>query len=94
MRKVIRIDSGGFFVEDVILKQEDETPEDCIEVLCQDGFYRPKWDFDNEEWVEGKSQAELDQMELDRLLTPSLEEIAKAERELETIELLIELGVV
>jgi len=57
MRKVLRIENG-FFVEDVILKDEEYTPIDCIETLCPDGFYKPKWN--GIAWVEGLSQSEID----------------------------------
>lgn len=41
-----------------------------------------------------KTQEQIDQEELERLLMPSQEEIEKAKREMETINLLIELEVV
>jgi hypothetical protein len=51
MKKVIRIDEQGLFLEDVILQDNELTPEDCIETDCQGGFYLPKWN--GTEWVEG-----------------------------------------
>ena len=51
MRKVIRIDETGLFIEDVILQNTDEVPTDCIETPCEEGFILPKWD--GEKWVEG-----------------------------------------
>jgi hypothetical protein len=49
--KVIKVDKNGLYVEDVILKNGDDIPDDCIATPCQDGFYRPKWD--GAKWVEG-----------------------------------------
>ena len=56
--KVLKIDSEGLFLEDVILQDDEELPNDCIETLCPEGFYSPKWD--GEKWIEGKTQAEID----------------------------------
>lgn len=58
MRKVLKIDSKGLFIEDVILQDDEETPIGCIEILCPEGFYSPKWL--KGAWVEGKTQAEID----------------------------------
>jgi hypothetical protein len=55
MRKVIRIDENGMFIEDVILQNSEATPEDCTEVPCLDGFYHPKFNLETNEWIEGKS---------------------------------------
>ena len=51
MKKVIKINDDGIFVEDVLLKNNEPTPSDCIETPCPNGFYKPKWD--GAEWVEG-----------------------------------------
>ena len=57
MKKVIRINKQtGLYIEDVILLDNEETPNDCIEKPCQEGFYRPRWVGD---WVEGLSQEEI-----------------------------------
>jgi hypothetical protein len=57
MRKVIRIDETGMFIEDVILQNTDKTPDDCIEIPCPDGFYCPK--LDGDKWVEGLTEAQI-----------------------------------
>lgn len=46
------IDEDGIFQEDAFVKH-DELTELTIETPCPSGFYLPKWDFENEEWVEG-----------------------------------------
>lgn len=58
MKKVLRTDNNGYFIEDVILEVNEETPNDCIETLCPEGFYKPKWN--GTEWVEGLTQIEID----------------------------------
>lgn len=51
MKKVIKVDINGLYLEDVILSDDELTPTDCVEMSCPDGFYRPKWD--GTRWVEG-----------------------------------------
>jgi hypothetical protein len=51
MKKVIRIDEQGLFLEDVILQDHELIPTNCIETDCQGGLYLPKWN--GTEWVEG-----------------------------------------
>lgn len=60
MRKVLRIDNEGYFLGDVILKNKDIIPSDCIETHCQDGLYKPKWN--GIEWVEGLSNEEINKL--------------------------------
>ena len=52
MKKVIRIDYSGMFVEDVILNLGDATPSDCTEIMAPEGFLHPK--LVGGVWVEGK----------------------------------------
>jgi len=58
MRKVLKINSEGLFLEDVLIKDDEELPSDCVETLCPDGFYSPKWL--KGKWIEGKTQTEID----------------------------------
>lgn len=58
MKQIIKVDSDGVYIEPVIIEDEDETPSDCIETPCPDGFYKPKWS--GSEWVEGLTQSEID----------------------------------
>ncbi len=60
MKKVIKINLQGLFVEDVILYDEDEIPTDCIDIPCPDGLYLPKWT--GTSWTEGKPQAEINRL--------------------------------
>lgn len=61
MKKVLKIDSDGFYVEDVILNPIEEIPSDCIETHCPEGFYKPKWD--GEKWIEGYTNEEIKQIQ-------------------------------
>lgn len=71
MKKVLKIDSKGYFIEDVLLDENETTPTDCVEVPCQQGFYKPKWD--GTHWVEGLTQEEIVSYK------PGEEEIIKTE---------------
>lgn len=67
--KLLKIDEQGFFIEDVIVneipmisdEEGNQIPDpQYIQTTAQGGFYRPKWD--GEKWVEGKTQAEIDEI--------------------------------
>lgn len=51
MKKVLKINSEGFFIEDVLIENNETLPNNCIETICPQGFKKPKWD--GKEWVEG-----------------------------------------
>lgn len=66
MKKVIRIEPDGLFAEDVLMQDGEETPLDCIETPCPDGFIWPRWD--GEKWTEGGSPpTETEEQEIVRL---------------------------
>lgn len=58
MKKVIRVDINGFFVDDLILDDNGITPINCIDTICPDGLYKPKWT--GSVWIEGLTQVEID----------------------------------
>lgn len=60
MKKVIKIDETGLFIEDVLINENEEIPLDCIETPCPNGFYMPKWN--GAKWVEGLTQEEIDEL--------------------------------
>lgn len=57
MRTAAKIDAAGFFVEDVLLEDNEPGPAGVVESRPAEGFHRPKWDGSG--WVEGKSVSEL-----------------------------------
>lgn len=57
MKKVLKIDMNGFYIEDVILNDNETMPSNCVETVCPEGFYKPKWD--GSTWVEGLSVEEI-----------------------------------
>lgn len=58
--KVCRIDKNGFYIEDVIVKSEEEIEEDMIVVECPEGLYSPRWD--GKEWINGITNEEIEQL--------------------------------
>lgn len=76
MRKVLRIDNNGFFIEDVILQDKEITPSNCVEAQCNEGFYKPKWN--GSTWMEGLTQTEIDAIKNKPIQPSQLELLQKA----------------
>ena len=60
---VSKIDENGYFVEDVIVKEGEEIPSDCIETrldTTEKGYYRPRWT--GTEWIEDMTEEQLDEL--------------------------------
>ena len=55
MKYVRLIDENGLFIEDAFVK---ELTEFTIETLCEESFYKPKWN--GKKWIEGLTQIEID----------------------------------
>lgn len=62
MKQVSLIDSDGFYLEPVIVDDNQQLDDSLIDVEVPDGFYHPKWDKDSLTWIEGKSQEEIDKI--------------------------------
>jgi hypothetical protein len=62
MRRVYRLDAEGFYSEDVIIEYGAELPSDCVDMPEPIGFYKIKYDRDKAKWVEGLTQAEIDEL--------------------------------
>lgn len=59
MIKGIRINEYGFFITEVILK-EDEVDSNIILRECPNGLYKPKWT--GEKWIEGATAEEIEKL--------------------------------
>lgn len=57
MRVVSRVDAGGVFAGDVLLEDDWETPENCVEARPPAGLYSPKWNGSG--WFEGRPAGEV-----------------------------------
>lgn len=77
MKHVLQIDSDGYFIVDMLIQDDDPTPADCVETLCPEGFYTPKWD--GTSWTEGKPQSEIDALKVvEDAIPPELADIQSA----------------
>lgn len=86
MKKVFKIDSDGFYVEDIILTNDEQMPASCVEVKCEIQCYKPKWD--GEGWVEGLTQVEIDTIKANVVVEPTIDEVVD-----ELITTLVDKGV-
>jgi hypothetical protein len=69
MIKFCKVNENGYFIEDIL---SDEIPQVFInDEMVNDShyiketpknFYLPKFNFDTNEWVEGKPQSEIDEI--------------------------------
>lgn len=68
------IDDEGFIINNYIVDGPVEVPEGCITVQLPEPaiYYKNRWDKDN--WVEGATQDEIDEMIKPQPRPPSLEE--------------------
>ncbi|GLC89326.1 hypothetical protein LYSBPC_24530 [Lysinibacillus piscis] len=88
-----KIDADGYVTEVIVVDGDDSTLTDDIVIEpMPNGFYKPRWV--NGEWIEGKSEEEFLEDDFLSSLQPTQNEVTKAERELEIINLLIELEVI
>lgn len=53
MKQVFRIDQYGFYIESVIINDNESTPPDCVDVFPTYGLYKPKWN--GTDWIEGET---------------------------------------
>lgn len=57
MKQVFKFDADGYYLEPVILDDNEAIPADCTDVQPQDGLY--KGQFVNNAWVEASLQADI-----------------------------------
>jgi hypothetical protein len=58
VKQVFRYDQKGFYVEPVILQNNEPIPSDCTEVKPTDGLYKAK--FVGSMWIESLTESEID----------------------------------
>jgi hypothetical protein len=75
MRQVFRYDTEGFYIEPVILQNDQEIPNDCSDKIPSEGLYKPQ--FVDGEWVEGMPQEEVDAIKSILPEPDTLQEIKK-----------------
>jgi hypothetical protein len=74
MKQVFKIDSNGFYVEPVILQDNDKTRSDCVETMPPSLF---KAKFLDGAWVEGATTSEITDLKNVPQPVSELEEIKK-----------------
>lgn len=87
MKQVFRIDDQGFFVEPVMIAEDEELPGDCVDEMPPYGLYKPK--YFGGQWVEGATPEEIEAIKNPSLPKSDIE-ILKEENEAlkERIELM------
>lgn len=90
--QVFKIDDEGYFVVVTHIKQGEQVDFNYVTSPLPQGLYKAKWT--GTEWIEGKTEEEFLEEAFLVAINPSMQALAKAERELEVIELLIEMGLI
>lgn len=67
-------------------------PVNAVSEAIPFGLFKPKWD--GAKWVEGKTQAEIDEEAFLNSLSPSADEIEIAEFEIKVLNTLMEVGLI
>lgn len=66
MKVVRKLNNEGYFIEDVIIRENSDYPKNYTEIPLpssdkgQIGFYKPRWD--GTKWVEMMSKEEIKQL--------------------------------
>lgn len=61
MKQVFKINKDGLYLEPVLIQDNEDIPEYCVEEMPTEGLYNAK--FENGKWVEGKEITELEILE-------------------------------
>lgn len=91
-KQVYEIDENGYVVEIYLANVDEhgsiieENMRECISVSQPNGLYRPKWN--GIEWIEGATQAEIDEINKPKPMKPSTEDfLLDLDYRLSTIEI-------
>ncbi|MFJ7731176.1 hypothetical protein ACIQXF_04705 [Lysinibacillus sp. NPDC097231] len=88
--RIINIE--GFIEKVIVVDSEDSQEDNVITLRPPNGLYKARW-FDGA-WIEGKTEDEFLEDGFLSALQPSQDEVKKAEREIEIVNLLIDLEVI
>lgn len=78
MIQVYKVDSEGFYLEPVIIKEGDTIPNDCVEEKLPNGLYKAR--FVDGQWIEGLSPEEIE------ALNPSTKEKTQIDKLQEKVD--------
>jgi hypothetical protein len=80
LKQVYRIDINGYFIEPVVLDENEEVPSDCVDITPTDGLYKAQ--FMNGQWGEGMSKNNIDAIKNTPQPLSELEQIKKQQADL------------
>lgn len=78
-KHVYEINEEGYFVRDVLIREDEEVPENYIETLLPQGMFSPKWE--GGQWVHGITEEEIDKLygrDLESLRISKMQELSLA----------------
>lgn len=78
-KQAYRIDANGFVIDTLVVEVSDEVGKYVVNIDKPDGLYRARWT--GSEWIEGMSQAEIDELN-NQVQEPTELEILKLEKEI------------
>lgn len=79
MYKVIKVDSEGFYIEDVLTETLENLETNLIIDPCPEGFYLPKWT--GLEWKEGLTEEQIFSIKNEQTLLQENFLLKEAEKE-------------
>lgn len=61
--QVFKIDSEGFYLESIVISDDEVTPSDCVNIIPPEEFHKPKWT--GSSWIEGLTPEEMPKTNVD-----------------------------
>jgi hypothetical protein len=78
MKQVYKVDSEGFYMEPVILEDNQKVPANCVVFKPQNGLFKPKLNMTKTSFIEGLSQTEINAL---KNVTPPLTELEQLKKQ-------------
>lgn len=80
LKQVYKIDSNGFYIEPVIIQDNEPIPSNCVEEMPIKGLYKPKQE--NGKWVEGLTLEEIEAVKNQPQPPNEIEQLKKQQADL------------
>lgn len=87
-----KVDSEGYINDTVAVDKGYELEDEVVSPIPPHVIYKARWT--GTEWVEGKSQEEIDAEESLNSLIPTVDEVEHAENEMQILNILMEVGLI
>lgn len=79
-KSYVIVDSDGYeYGDPIFFTDENHEVKDCYADSSVPNFYKPRWDFELREWVEGATDEEIEEITKPRPREPTEIEILKEE---------------